>query len=154
MAEDAVTEQEMSDLISRAAEATEVFIRGDMSKYFELVNHASDFTLMAPLGGEPRRGFDDSEEALRALTSYFRGGDGELDVIQTYASGNLAVLVGVERQHGEVGDLPDQDWSLRVTLVFRREGADWQLVHRHADALLQGVTLEQLAPIARGEAPG
>jgi ketosteroid isomerase-like protein len=38
------------------------------------------------------------------------------------APGDLAVLVAIERQHGEVGGLPDQDWSPRVTLVFRREG--------------------------------
>jgi hypothetical protein len=38
-----------------------------------------------------------------------------------------------------------------VTLVFRRTGNDWQLVHRHADPLVQGITLDQLATIARGE---
>jgi ketosteroid isomerase-like protein len=146
------TEQELNELVARAAEATQVFIRGDMRRYFELVNHADDYTLMAPFGGEPRHGFDDSEEALQALSDYFRRGEAELDVVATHASGDLAVLVAVERQHGEVGGLPDQDWSLRVTLVFRREGADWRLVHRHADALLHGVTMEQLAPIARGEA--
>jgi ketosteroid isomerase-like protein len=58
--------------------------------------------------------------------------------------------VGVERQHGTVGGLPDQDWSLRVTLVFRREGADWRLVHRHADALVHSIGMEQLSLLARG----
>ena len=38
--------------------------------------------------------------------------------MQTYASGDMAVLVAIERQHGEVGGMPDQDWSLRVTLSF------------------------------------
>jgi ketosteroid isomerase-like protein len=56
----------------------------------------------------------------------------------------------IERQHGQVGGLPSQDWSLRVTLVFRREGSDWQLVHRHADPLVHGISLEQLAALARG----
>ena len=56
----------------------------------------------------------------------------------------------VERQHGRVGGLPDQDWSLRVTLVFRREGSEWQLAHRHADPLLKGISLEQASAIARG----
>jgi hypothetical protein len=26
--------------------------------------------------------------------------------------------------------MPDQDWSLRVTLAFRREGAEWALRRR------------------------
>jgi hypothetical protein len=35
-------------------------------------------------------------------------------------------------------------------LVFRREGSDWRLVHRHADALVQPITMEQLSRLARG----
>ena len=37
-----------------------------------------------------------------------------LELAQTYASGDIAVLVAIERQHGEVSGMPDQDWSLRV----------------------------------------
>jgi hypothetical protein len=46
--------------------------------------------------------------------------------------------------------LPDQDWSLRVTLVYRRQGAEWWLVHRHADPLVRHVGLETAAALARG----
>jgi ketosteroid isomerase-like protein len=60
------------------------------------------------------------------------------------------VLVVIERQHGEVGGLPDQDLSLRVTLVFRRDGSEWRQVHRHADPLVHDISLEQLAALARG----
>ena len=48
--------------------------------------------------------------------------------------------------------LPAQDWALRVTLVYRREGAEWRLAHRHADPLAAGVSLEQAAALARGKA--
>lgn len=47
------------------------------------------------------------------------------------------VTEAIERQHGEVGGMPDQDWSLRVTLVFQYEGTEWQLVHRHHDPTCQ-----------------
>jgi hypothetical protein len=63
------------------------------------------------------------------------------------------VLVLVERQHGQVGGLPDQDWSLRVTMLFRRDGDDWRLVHRHADPLVREITLDRAAALARGDAP-
>jgi len=106
---------------------------------------------MAPSGGEPRRGFDASEQAVEALAEYFRGGgEAELQVFESYTSGDLVVLVAVERQHGEVGGLPDQDWSLRVTLVFRREGTGWRLVHRHADPLVHEISSELMASIASG----
>jgi ketosteroid isomerase-like protein len=116
------------------------------------MRHADDYTLMPPRGGEPVRGFDDSDEALEALISYFHGGEAKLEVFESYTSGNLAVLVAIERQRGSVGRFPDQDWSLRVTLVFRREGSEWRLVHRHADPLVHGLGEEQLAELARGSA--
>jgi hypothetical protein len=56
----------------------------------------------------------------------------------------------IERQHGQVGGLPDQDWSLRVTQAYCRDGSDWQLVHRHADPLVDAIDLEQAAALARG----
>jgi ketosteroid isomerase-like protein len=84
------------------------------------------------------------------MERYFRSGESELELVQSYASGDMVVLVMIERQHGEVGGLPDQDWSLRVTLVYRREGSEWRLAHRHADPLVHGISLEQAAAIARG----
>jgi ketosteroid isomerase-like protein len=39
---------------------------------------------------------------------------------------------------------------LRVTLVFRRENSDWRLVHRHADALVHAISMDQLSLLARG----
>ena len=146
------TEEELAALVSRAAEGASALIRGDARSYFTLVRHADDFTLMSPYGGRPSRGFDDSDEALEALAQFFRSGEATLEVVESYASGDLAVLVLVEHQHGEVGDLPEQDLSLRVTLVFRRSAdSEWQLVHRHADPLVHGIGLEQLAKLLRGD---
>ena len=151
MAHENGTNEELAALIRRTTEAAKAYIRGDMRAYFTLIRHGDDYTLMAPFGGEPTRGFEDpSPERLEALERYFRNGEAEVEVVQTYASGDLAVLVVIERQHGEVGGLPDQDWSLRVTLVFRRDGSEWRLVHRHADPLVYGMGVEQLSAPARG----
>ncbi len=150
MASKNVTEAELGELIERVAAAAKAYIRGDMRTYFTLIQHGDDFTLMSPFGGEPQRGFDTSPERLAALERFFGGGEAELEVVETYTSGDLVVLVVIERQHGEVGGLPDQDWSLRVTWVFRRDGSEWRQVHRHADPLLHGISLEQLAALARG----
>jgi len=84
--------------------------------------------------------------------SSFRGGETNVEVVETYTARDLVVLVVIERQHGTVGDLPDQDWSLRVTWVFRRTAeSDWELVHRHADALVHAIDHERLGALARGE---
>jgi ketosteroid isomerase-like protein len=143
---------ELDALVSTTAAAASAIIAGDIRRYVELINHADDYTLMPPHGGDTWRGFDSSPEALDAMARFFRGGEARLQVDATYASGDLAVLVAVERQHGEVGGLPDQDCSLRVTLVFRRQGSTWQLVHRHADPLVRRISHEAMARLARGDA--
>ena len=150
MAHSNVPDEELAELIQFTTEAANAYIRGDMRTYFRLIRAGDDYTLMSPFGGEPTRGFDPSPERLEALERYFRNGEAELELVQSYASGDLVVLVVIERQHGEVGGLPDQDWSLRVTWVFRRDGSEWRQVHRHADPLVHGISLEQLAVLAHG----
>jgi ketosteroid isomerase-like protein len=145
-------EQELVDLVRKTEARASAFMRGDMDRWSGLTRIAEDFTLMQPFGGEASRGFDMSPERLARLASYFRNGDAKVELVQSYASGDLAVLAVIERQHGEVGGLPDQDWSLRVTLVFRRSGDRWQLVHRHADPLVREISWDLFARIARGDA--
>ena len=149
-----VTDQEVADLVEKVAEAASAIINGNIRRYVELIQHAEDYTLMAPLGGETRRGFDGSDESLEAMARYFQGGESVVDLVQSYVSGDLVVLVMIERQHGRVGGLPDQDLSLRVTLVFRREASGWRLVHRHADPLVHPTDHERLAALFRGVGEG
>ena len=147
-----VTDEELAALVQRITEAAQALISGDIEGYAARIKHAHDYTLMSPYGGDPVRGFDDSDAALAALAQFFRGGEAKVEVVETYTSGDLAVLVVIERQHGTIGDLPEQDWSLRVTWVFRRTAeSDWELVHRHADALVHAIDHERLGVLARGE---
>lgn len=145
-----ITESALGELVGRMDEAANAYIRGDIHHYHSLFDHADDYTLMAPYGGETRHGFEYDEQAAEETSRFFASGEARLDLQQSYVSGDLAVLVAVERQHGEVGGLPDQDWSLRVTLVFRRAGDRWQLVHRHADPLVRQIPFEHCAQLARG----
>ena len=150
MSKEKISEEELAELVKRIEEATTFFMRGEMDRYLELTEHASGYTLMNPLGGPPER-HEDRAESLRAAADFFKHGEAtELEVAEAHAWGDTLVLVMIERQHGEVGGLPDQDWPLRVTQVYRREGSDWLLVHRHADPLLHGISLEQAAALARG----
>jgi ketosteroid isomerase-like protein len=129
-------------------------MRGDIRRYAALITHADDYTLMAPFGGAPTRGFDRSPERLAELARYFRAGTSVVELVQCCATDGLVVLVTIERQRGGVGGLPEQDWSLRVTQVYRRDGSEWRLVHRHADPLVRAISLQQAAAIARGAEQG
>lgn len=141
--------EDIANLTRRSAEANTALIRGDIDGYLALIEHSTDYTLMAPFGGAPTRGFDRSSRA--AIAQFFKSGKFDQEIVATYATDDLVVLVTIERVRAEVGGLPEQDWSLRVTQVFRREGVDWQLVHRHADPLVNGIRLEQAAALARGD---
>jgi ketosteroid isomerase-like protein len=146
----AAADDAVAGLVKRAEEKNAAFMRGDMDRWSKLVRIAPDFTLMQPFGGPASHGFDASPKRLAELSQYFKNGEAKLEVSQTYASDGLVVLVMIERQRSEVGGLPAQDWSLRVTEVYRKDGSEWQLVHRHADPLVQRVTLQQAAVLARG----
>ena len=146
--DETISDEDVTAFVRRTEQAADAWMRGDMDRYLDLVHHARGFTLLAPTGGPPSR-HDDRTEGVRASAGWFRNGEARLENVETHAWGDTLVLVMIERQHGEVGGLPDQDWPLRVTHVYRREGADWQLVHRHADPLVQTLELTELAALSR-----
>ena len=144
----------VAELLRRSTDGNLALLNGDLRGFADLVPHSDDYTLMSPFGGTPTHGFDRSDEHLAELARFFRSGAGELELVQSYATADMVVLVVIERQRACVGDLAEQDWSLRVTLVYRRveQAHEWELVHRHADSLVPGISLSQAAELARATA--
>jgi ketosteroid isomerase-like protein len=142
----------VADLVARSEKQAQLFNAGRMHEWHKLVGLSDDFTLMQPFGGPTNHGFKGTEERLATLARNFRNGDARLEIDETYATDDMVVLVYVERQDGEVHGLPNQDWSLRVTQVFQRDGAEWRLVHRHADPLVRSISLDTTAALAAGHA--
>jgi ketosteroid isomerase-like protein len=139
----------VAHLVQLSEDSNAALMAGDIDRYLGLISLTDDFTLMSPFGGEPSRGADYTDERMRAMGRFFRNGTLKMQLVAAYGSPDLVVLALVERAHVEVGGLPAQDWALRVTLVYRRDGARWLLAHRHADPLVQGVSLEEAAALAR-----
>ncbi|HEV7257767.1 MAG TPA: nuclear transport factor 2 family protein [Bosea sp. (in: a-proteobacteria)] len=140
----------VTDLVQRSEEANAALLRGDVGAYRALITLSDDFTLMSPFGGKPSRGRDITDETWNAISRFFRNGKLKQQVIQAYGSADMVVLALIEHAYAEVGGLPAQDWPLRVTLVYRREDAEWRLAHRHADPLVPPIALERAAALARG----
>lgn len=141
----------VTDLIQRSADSNAALMRGDIDTYQTLIAYTDDFTLMSPFGGTPSHGSEYTPERMEAMGRFFKNGVFRQEVVQSYASADMVVLALIEYANVEVGGLPAQEWSLRVTLVYCREGAEWRLAHRHADPLVEGISLEQAATLARGE---
>jgi len=144
-------ESVVAELIKRSADSNAALMRGDIDTYRTLIAYTDDFTLMSPFGGTPSHGSEYTPERIEAMGRFFKNGVFQQEVVQSYASADIVVLAIIEYQTVEVGGLPTQEWPLRVTLVYRREGAEWRLAHRHADPLVKGISLEQAAALARGE---
>jgi hypothetical protein len=112
------TDDRLAELLRDTAEAADAYMRGDMDRYLELIHHAPGFTLLAPYGGPAIRR-DDRAPEVRESAGYFQRGQTTLEHVETHAWDDTAVIVMIERQHGEVGGTPDQEWSLRVSHVYR-----------------------------------
>lgn len=144
--------REAAELAQRSREGNAALMRGDIVRHSELIPLALDFTLMSPFGGEPSHAHQYTPERMAAMGRFFRNGDLDQEVVQAWGTADMIVLAVIEHARGvEVGGLPAQDWSLRVTLAYRRHGSHWHLVHRHADPLVAGISLQESAALARRE---
>lgn len=144
-------ESVVAELIQRSTESNAALMRGDIDTYQTLITYTDDFTLMSPFGGTPSHGSEYTPERMEAMGRFFKNGVFRQEMVQSYASADMVVLALIEYANVEVGGLPAQEWSLRVTLVYCREGSEWRLAHRHADPLVAGISVEQAAVLARGE---
>ena len=143
-----LSEKELDAFMTQAEEAAGAYVRGDMERYVELVHHAEQFTLLPPSGGPAGR-HEHRAETVRASAGFIQDGDAHFEHVETHAWGDTLVVAMIERQHGRLEGRPDQDLSLRVTHVYRRDGERWHLVHRHADPLVDEMSLDDLHTLMR-----
>ncbi|NJM82426.1 MAG: DUF4440 domain-containing protein [Tabrizicola sp.] len=140
----------LAALIRISALANDALMRGEIGLYTSLIRISEDFVLMSPFGGAPSRGPDYTPDRIAAMGRFFRNGTLTQELVEGWATRDMAVFATIERTRVEVGGLPLQDWALRVTQVYRRSGRGWALVHRHADPLCHGISLETSAALGRG----
>lgn len=137
--------------LSRASNAA--LMQGDIKTYESLITFTDDFVLFSPFGGKPTLAKDLSPESMERMGRFFRHGDLRLELVGGWTGEDMAALALIERSHVAVGDLPPQEWALRVTLVYRREKGKWKLAHRHADPLPGGISLAEAAELGAKPAP-
>src|SRR5215212_6625431 len=92
-------------------------------------------TFFGPQGGY-EQGPNHVHSVYERDAARFISGDSSFEILQMAASDGIAYWVGLQRAtaclEGSAEPIP---FDLRVTEVFRREGEEWKLVHRHADTL-------------------
>jgi hypothetical protein len=56
------------------------------------------------------------------------------EIVAAEARGDLAYTVALEHTTASINGAEPAPYVLRVTTIFRREGGEWKVVHRHGDA--------------------
>jgi ketosteroid isomerase-like protein len=127
---------DFEQFMKRRQDAAQSYVEGDAAPLGRLTARLSPATFFGPNGGY-RQGADEVLSKYEEDAKLFEpGGDSSFEILVMAASDGMAYWVGFQsataRMHGHPKPIP---MKLRVTEVFRREGDQWKLVHRHADTL-------------------
>jgi uncharacterized protein (TIGR02246 family) len=132
-----VSQGDVDALIEAYHQALGAFLNGDPEPVAKLYSGREDVTLSNPLG-PPRLGRAAVETALAEASANFQNGTVRFEPVSKYVTADLAYLVQLERYEMTLRGSEDPtriSQSLRVTMVFRREGDEWKVSHRHADTV-------------------
>ena len=111
------------------------FLHGHSQPVEVLYSRRADVTLANPLG-PARRGWSDVEQIIRSAAAHFTGGTLEIDELARYGTADLGYVVQTERSQVHLAGSGEPAMiTLRVTMIFRREGNRWKVAHRHADPI-------------------
>jgi ketosteroid isomerase-like protein len=125
----------LATFIPRQVEAEKAIHDGDVEPRLALWTRREPVTLFGAWG-PCKSGWDELERTFRWVASRFSGGRGyELEIVAADVSGDMAYTVGYERSSSSVDGGPVTPNVLRVTHIYRREGGEWRIVHRHGDHL-------------------
>jgi len=123
-------------------QALDAFLRGDPGPVAEHFSRLDDVTLANPLG-LPRVGRAAVEEGIAAAAANFEDGSVRFEDLSRFSTPDLGYVVYLERADVRlVGSDETVPSSLRVTMVFRREGDTWKVAHRHADPITTARPIE------------
>jgi ketosteroid isomerase-like protein len=83
------------------------------------------------------RGQRELDELFTALEKSFSNCTAYAFELQAYdVVGDMAYTAGLEHTSASVEGQP-RSYSLRATQVYRREGGEWKVAHRHADTVAE-----------------
>jgi ketosteroid isomerase-like protein len=129
--------QDFERFMKRREEASKEYVRGQVDSLASMVAEEGQATFFPPGGGyfsganEVASTYEDGARAFEP------GGDSSrFEILQMEANEGLAYWTGLQHatatMHGTHETVP---MHLRITEVFRRDGGEWKMVHRHADTL-------------------
>jgi ketosteroid isomerase-like protein len=125
---------DFEQFMKRREDAARAYVNGDAGPVGRIATHSSPATFFHP-GGDYEQGAEQvSSRYARDAEHFEAGGDSSFEILHMEASDGIAYWVGFQCATARLKGRPEAvPMSLRITEVFRREGDEWKLVHRHAD---------------------
>jgi len=128
---------DFTTFLSRVDAAQLELQNGRPAAFKALWSQSDDVTLSGGFGGTIERGWPAISSRLDWVGTRFSNGTNRIERIVTCVSGALGYVVQAEHLRYRVpGETSDSTREYRVTMIFRREAGEWQIVHRQADSQL------------------
>ena len=128
--------EDVDRLIERFNLAQGELVKGNAEPANELFSPREDVTLANPYG-PPVRGWEKVSKAMEHAASLRRDGTFvEWQIVAKYVTVELAYVVQIERAEAKIDAREEvTPLAVRATMIFRPEGSEWKIVHRHADPI-------------------
>ena len=125
------TELFLAEMLPQQRAAEQAIHNGDAEPRLALWSRTDPVTVLGAKSSAS--GWQEVEPVFRKVASWFSDSAAyAFEVVAAGASGDLAYTVGFEHNQVKVDGQP-RTYTLRATHVYRREGGQWRIVHRHAD---------------------
>ena len=128
--------QDFEQFMKQREAASQAFVEGDAEPLEQVATHTSPASIFGPQG-DYVVGADKVNAANERSAEHFApGSKNRFDILHMAASSGVAYWAGIQRSTVQLkGEKDPVPMDLRVTEVFRCEGDEWKLIHRHADML-------------------
>jgi ketosteroid isomerase-like protein len=122
------------EFLKRREHASGEYISGRPKPLLAISTHNDPATFFPPTGARVRGAEAVNTANEKGAAAFADGATGRFDIYQSGCSGDLGYWTGMHYAEVVLGGKP-MTMELRTTEIFRNEGGDWKLIHRHADTL-------------------
>jgi ketosteroid isomerase-like protein len=136
--ERAMTEQArgFERMMQARVRAADAYVQGDGEPVSAMSTEHGPATFFGPRGAFEKDAGTIRERYVRDAKVFGPGGTNRIEILHSAVSGDLGYWVGFQHASAPLaGQSEPVTMTLRVTELFRCEGGEWKLMHRHAEMI-------------------